>query len=38
MLGLDLSIEDEGLDRHNISLPGVQEQLAQVCGSEEFNL
>ena len=29
MLGLDLSVEDEGLDRHNITLPGVQEQLAQ---------
>ena len=29
MLGLNLTIEDEGLDRHNISLPGVQEELAQ---------
>ena len=29
MLGLNLTIEDEGLDRHNITLPGVQEQLAQ---------
>lgn len=29
MLGLNLTIEDEGLDRHNITLPGVQEQLAE---------
>ena len=29
MLGLNLTIEDEGLDRFNITLPGVQEQLAQ---------
>ena len=35
MLGLNLTVEDEGLDRHNITLPGVQEQLAQAiigCG------
>ena len=30
MLGLDLSIEREGLDRHSITLPGAQEALFQL--------